>query len=79
MLKFLFSVFTDFVKKTRENVAIDFFQFKMDSDGKTTLKTVITNFNKLHVNRGKEYTFKNFKKFGVHKATFYRWMKKILL
>ena len=51
----------------------------MDCDGKKPLKTVITNFYKLHMNKGKEYTFKNFKKFGVHKATFYRWMKKILL
>ena len=43
----------------------------MDCDGKKTLKTVITNFSKLHMNKGKKYTFKNFK------ATFYRWMKKI--
>ena len=49
----------------------------MDCDGKKTFKTVITNFCKLHMNKGKEYTFKNFKKFSVHKATIYRWMKKI--
>ena len=49
----------------------------MDGDGKKPLKTVITNFYKLHMNKGKEYTFKNFKKFSVHKATIYRWMKKI--
>ena len=49
----------------------------MDCDGKKTLKTVITNFCKLHMNKGKEYTFKNFKKFSVHKATIYRWIKKI--
>ena len=49
----------------------------MDCDGKKPLKTVITNFSKLHMNKGKKYTFKNFKKFSVHKATFYRWMKKI--
>ena len=24
-----------------------------------------------------KYTFKQFKKFGVHKATIYRWLKKI--
>ena len=29
------------------------------------------------MNKGKKYTFKNFKKFSVHKATIYRWMKKI--
>ncbi len=49
----------------------------MDGDGKKSLKTVITNFYKLHMNKGKEYTFKNFKKFDVHKATIYRWLKKI--
>ena len=43
----------------------------MDCDGKKTLKTLITNFCKLHMNKGKEYTFKNFK------ATIYRWIKKI--
>ena len=41
----------------------------MDGDGKKPLETVITNFHKLHMNKGKEYSFKNFKKFGVHKAT----------
>ena len=40
----------------------------MDS-GKTPPKTVITNFYKLHMNKGKEYSFKNFKKFGVHLRT----------
>ena len=49
----------------------------MDCNGKKPLKTVITNFSKLHMNKGKKYTFKNFKKFSVHKATIYRWMKKI--
>ena len=49
----------------------------MDCNGKKTLKTVISNFYKLHMNKGKEYTFKNFKKFSVSKATIYRWMKKI--
>ena len=49
----------------------------MDCNGKKPLKTVITNFYKLYMNKGKEYTFKNFKKFCVHKATIYRWMKKI--
>ena len=49
----------------------------MDSNGKKTLKTEITNFCKLHLNKGKEFTFKNFKKFGIHKATIYIWMKKI--
>ena len=49
----------------------------MDGDGKKPLKTVITYFYKLHLNKGKEYTFKNFKKFGIHKATIYTWMNKI--
>ena len=34
MLKFLFLDFTDFVKKNRENDAINFSQFIMDSDAK---------------------------------------------
>ena len=29
------------------------------------------------MNNGREYTFKKFKKFGIQKATIYRWMKKI--
>ena len=29
------------------------------------------------MNKGKEYTLKHFKKFDFHKATNYRWMKKI--
>ena len=43
-LKFPFPGFTDFVKKNGENVAINFFQFKMDGDGKKLLKTVIPTF-----------------------------------
>ena len=49
----------------------------MDDDGKKPLETVITNFFNLHMNKGKAYTFKNFKKIGIHKATIYSWMKKI--
>ena len=49
----------------------------MDGDSKKPLKIVITDFYKLHKAKGKEYTFKQFKKFGVHKATIYRWLKKI--
>ena len=41
---------------------------------KKPLKIVITDFYKLHKAKGKEYTFKQFKKFGVHKATIYRWL-----
>ena len=44
---------------------------------KKPLVTVITYFLKLHMNKGKAYTFKNFKKFGILKATIYSWMKKI--
>ena len=29
----------------------------MDGDGKKPLKTVITNFYKLHMNKGKEYVY----------------------
>ena len=51
----------------------------MDGDSKKPLKIVITDFYKLHKAKGKEYTFKQFKKFGVHKATIYRWLKKIVI
>ena len=54
-----------------------FFQITMDGDTKKPLKNVIPDFYKLHMNKGKEYTFKKFKKFGIHKATIYRWLKKI--
>ena len=49
----------------------------MDGGTKKPLKIIISDFYKLHMNKGKEYTFKKFKKFGIHKATIYRWMKKI--
>ena len=37
----------------------------MIGDGKEPPKTVITEFFKLHINKNKEYTFKQFKKFGI--------------
>ena len=37
----------------------------MDGDSKKPLKIVITDFYKLHKAKGKEYTFKQFKKFGI--------------
>ena len=49
----------------------------MDGDDKKPLKVVFTNFYKLHMNKCKEYKFKQFKNFGVHKSTNYKWMKKI--
>ena len=42
MLKFPFSVFTGFVKKNRENDAINFSQFIMDCDAKKPLRIIIT-------------------------------------
>ena len=42
MLKFPFSVFTDFVKKNRENNAIDFSKFIIDRDAKKPLRMVFT-------------------------------------
>ena len=51
----------------------------MDGDGKKPLKIAFTNFYKLHINIGKEYTLKQFKNFGVHKTTIYKWIKKIEL
>ena len=49
----------------------------MDGGTKKTFKSIISDFYKLHMNKGKEYTFKKFKKFGIHRATIYRWMEKI--
>ena len=49
----------------------------MDGGTKKPLKSVISDFYQLHMNKGREYTFKKFMKFGIHKATIYRWMKKI--
>ena len=49
----------------------------MDGDNKKSLKTAIIEFYKLNSSKGKEYTFKNFKNGGVHKATIYRWLEKI--
>ena len=43
-------------------------------------KSKFPSCNDLLPNQAKtkqEYTFKQFKKFGVHKATIYRWLKKI--
>ena len=54
-----------------------FFQITMDGDTKKkTLKSVIFDFFQLHMSKGKEYTFKKFMTFCIHKATIYRWMKK---
>ena len=49
----------------------------MDGDNKKSLKTTIIEFYKLNSSKAKEYTFKNFKTRGVHKATIYRWLDKI--
>ena len=35
-------------------------------NGRKPFETLIKNFYKLHMNKGKEYTFKNFKKIAVH-------------
>ena len=47
----------------------------MDGDRKKSLKTAIIEFYKLNSRKGKEFTYKNFKKGGVHKATIYRRIK----
>ena len=50
---FLFPVFCNFVKNTRENVAINFFQFIMDGDGTKPLRIAILEFYKLNLNKVK--------------------------
>ena len=52
-----------------------FFQITMDGDAKRPFKSVISDFYKLHMNKGKEYTIKHSKK-SVHRAAVYRWLKK---
>ena len=59
---FPFPFFCDFVKKTRENVATDVFQFMMDGNGKKPLRIAILEFYKLNLNKRREYTVKHFKK-----------------
>ena len=59
---FSVSGFLRFCKKNRENVAINFFQFIIDSDGKKPLRIAILEFYKLNLNKRKEYTVKHFKK-----------------
>ena len=41
----------------------------MDGDCQKPHKIIISDFYKLHMKKVKEYTFKNFKKFGIRKAT----------
>ena len=48
----------------------------MDGDGKKPLKIAVLEFYKLNSKKGKEYTIKHFKK-SVHRATVYRWLKKL--
>ena len=40
--------------------------FTIDGDSKKSLKTAIIEFYKLNSRKGKEFTYKNFKKGGVH-------------
>ena len=49
----------------------------MEGDTKSTLKSFNSDFYELHMNKGREYTFKKFKKFGIQNIFIYRLIKKI--
>ena len=49
----------------------------MDGDQKKSLKIAISEFYKLNIDKGKEYTIKNFKNGGIPKPTMYKWLAKI--
>ena len=49
----------------------------MDGDQKKSLKIAISEFYKLNIDKGKEYTIKNFKNGGIPKPTVYKWLAKI--
>ena len=49
----------------------------MAGDNKKSLKTAVFEFYQLNNEKGKVYTWKHFKKGGVHKTTLYRWLEKI--
>ena len=53
------------------------FQVTMEGHTEKPFKSVISDFYNFHMNKVKECTFKKFMKFGIHRATIYRWMKKI--
>ena len=67
--------FLDFVKKRNDKSFRDchlpILHFIIDDDSKKSLKIVVTEFYKLFLKKFKEYTFKNFKKGGFHRATIY--------
>ena len=48
----------------------------MDGDQKKSLKIAISEFYKLNIDKGKEYTIKNFKNGGIPKPTVYKWLAK---
>ena len=41
----------------------------MDGDGRKSLKMAISEFYKLNIDKGKEYTIKNFKNGGIPRST----------
>ena len=92
MLKFPVLFFTDFVRKKLVKGKKDFLSLMLQLRGLLWMVTCTEKghycakspsfpfCNDMLPNQAKtkqEYTFKQFKKFGIHKATIYRWLKKI--
>ena len=71
--------FLDFVKKRNDknfrDCHLQILHLIVDDDSKKSVKIVVTEFYKLFSKKCKEYTFKNLKKGGCHRAT--RWVNKI--
>ena len=67
--------FSQFCKKTNDknlrNCHLQILHFIIDGDSKKSLKIAVTEFYKLISKKCKEYTFKNFKNGGCHRATIY--------
>ena len=49
----------------------------MDGDGRKSLKIAISEFYKLNIDKGKEYTIKNFKNGGIPRSTMMDWLVKV--
>ena len=60
--------FFDFVKKIDKNLWDCHLQSNMDADSKMLLKIGVTESYKHISKKGNEYTYKNFKNWGVYKA-----------
>ena len=49
----------------------------MDGDGRKSLKIAISEFYNLNIDKGKEYTIKNFKNGDIPRSTMMDWLVKV--